>query len=362
MPEFIPGLELSLKLHQALTPILAKAFPSLAYSAARLDYGSDVLGFDTPRSMDHDWGPRLTLYVDEKDFGLKDAITEKLGMELPLEIEGHSTHFEQFADGALKPAGTQARPIRHAVLVTTAGRFLKEYLGLDRISGFSAKDWLLVPQQRLRAIQSGRVYHDGLKSLEPLRLALAWYPQQLWLYLMACQWQRINQEEPMMARCGHVGDELGSRLIAARLCQEIMRLCFLMERAYAPYSKWFGTAFSKLEAAAEMKPLLEAVLDSGEYLEREARLGAVYLALIRRHNALGLTGPIEEKLSPFWSRPYLVPGSQRLVQALRAAIQSPEIKALPEHLGGVDQFVDSTDVLTRVGRLRKLDGLFREEA
>jgi hypothetical protein len=281
-------------------------------------------------------------------------------MELPFEIGGFSTHFDQFSDGALKPSETLARPIRHAVSVTTLGRSLKDYLGLDWSGSLSVTDWLLLPQQRLRAIQSGRIYHDGL-GLESMRKALAWYPADLWLYLMACQWQRLWQEEPMMARCGHVGDELGSRLIAARLCQEIMRLCFLMEKTYAPYSKWFGTAFSKLKAAAEMKPLLEAVVDSGEYLEREARLGAAYLALIRLHNALGLTPKIEEKLSPYFSRPYLVPGSQRLVEALMAAIQSPSVKALPEKLGSVDQFVDSTDMLTRADRLRELEALFRDK-
>jgi hypothetical protein len=46
-----------------------------------------------------------------------------------------------------------------------------------------------------------------------------------------------------MARCGDVGDELGSRLVAARLIEE------LMQKQYWPYAKWFGTAFSKLACA-----------------------------------------------------------------------------------------------------------------
>ena len=48
---FIPGLELSRMLYeQAVAPILAARFPRLVFSAARLGFGSDVLGFDTPRS------------------------------------------------------------------------------------------------------------------------------------------------------------------------------------------------------------------------------------------------------------------------------------------------------------------------
>ena len=37
------------------------------------------------------------------------------------------------------------------------------------------------------------------------------------------------------------GDELGSQVVAARLVREIMKLAFLMEKKYAPYSKWLGT-------------------------------------------------------------------------------------------------------------------------
>jgi hypothetical protein len=56
---FVPGLELSRALYEATAPILARHFPDLAYGAGRLEAGSEVLGFDTARSMDHDWGPRL---------------------------------------------------------------------------------------------------------------------------------------------------------------------------------------------------------------------------------------------------------------------------------------------------------------
>lgn len=77
---------------------------------------------------------------------------------------------------------------------------------------------------------------------------------------MACQWQRIRQEEPFVGRAAEVGDELGSRIVAARQVRELMRLIFLLERTYWPYSKWFGTAFSRLEGAATLQPILRAVL------------------------------------------------------------------------------------------------------
>src|SRR5205807_1350078 len=62
--EFLPGLELCRALYEeAVRPVLDKHFPGLAHSAARIGHGSEVLGFDTVRSTDHDWGPTVQLFV-----------------------------------------------------------------------------------------------------------------------------------------------------------------------------------------------------------------------------------------------------------------------------------------------------------
>ena len=62
----------------------------------------------------------------------------------------------------------------------------------------------------------------------------------MWRYVLACQWKRISQEEAFVGRCGEVGDELGSAVVAARLIRDVMRLVLLIERRYPPYSKWLG--------------------------------------------------------------------------------------------------------------------------
>ena len=48
-------------------PLIAAQFPDLAYSHALIGYGSDVLGYDTSLSTDHEWGPRLYLILDGDD-------------------------------------------------------------------------------------------------------------------------------------------------------------------------------------------------------------------------------------------------------------------------------------------------------
>src|SRR5579863_5216771 len=74
-PPFVPGIELARLYHRELVgPLLDRYFPGLAYSAALVGPGSEVLGFDTPRSTDHDWGPRLQVFL--ADQGPADEIRE----------------------------------------------------------------------------------------------------------------------------------------------------------------------------------------------------------------------------------------------------------------------------------------------
>ncbi|MGQ0602397.1 MAG: DUF4037 domain-containing protein [Anaerolineales bacterium] len=361
---FIPGRQLSeLFFYEAVKPIMAVHYPLLVYSAARLDSGSEVLGYDTPQSRDHGWGPRLQVFISEQDYACcADEIVRVLGEELPLAIHGYPTNFTDanLGDGWLRH--TEARPIRHGVSVQTPRSFFESYLGVNPLVELSSVDWLLCPQQRLLTVTAGQVFHDGLGELELTRARLRYFPHAVWLHMLAAQWRRIAQEEPFMARCGDVGDELGSRLIAGRLVQELMRLAFLMERRYWPYSKWFGAAFAKLACAAALMPILKHVLNGQTWREREAHLTAAYEHLARMHNALAITPPLPVTVSLFHDRPYQVLQSDNFAEAIRAAITDPATRILPVHIGSVDQISDATDMLTRVRRLQRLRTLYETES
>jgi hypothetical protein len=157
-----------------------------------------------------------------------------------------------------------------------------------------------------------------------------------------------------MGRCGQVGDELGSRLVAARLVRDLMRLCFLMERQYAPYIKWFGTAFSGLRCADALTPVLLRALAADSWPEREQALTLAYEFVAGMHNDLGITEPLSAQVQPFYDRPFQVLNAERFADAIQAAISDPEVQALPPNLGAIDQFVDSTDVLTYPERFNRL--------
>jgi hypothetical protein len=71
------------------------------------------------------------------------------------------------------------------------------------------------------------------------------------------------------------------------------------------------------------------------------------------HNTLGVTTPIDSNLRQFHDRPYFISDADRVAAALRATITDGSLRSRPL-TGCVDQFVDSTDVLSHPGRCREL--------
>ena len=125
-------------------------------------------------------------------------------------------------------------------------------------------------------------------------------------------------------------------VIASRQVNKLMRLCFLMERKYAPYTKWFGTAFSKLECAPELGPIFRDVLLSLTWKERESNLAKAYRVIARMHNALKITPPIVEDVSKYGGRPYIVFESPHLIHDIVKSFTDEEVKAIKHGLGSVN--------------------------
>lgn len=360
MNKFIPGLELSERFFlDAVKPIMKEKFPQIAYAAARLDYGSDVLGFDTPMSMDHGWGPKLSLYLSQEIYAAySDQLDDYFSNYLPFDILSFPTNFaEPYADGGVI-SYKDTYPIHHMIEITTPEKWFSEYLGVDINHPISVKTWLTIPQQRLATLQAGRVYHDDPGIITAFRNKMRWYPHDIWLYLLANQWQRIDQDEPFVGRTGSVDDELGSQLIAARLVQDLMRLGFLMHRIYPPYRKWFGSAFQRLEIAPKILPIFQNILSSKNWQERQKHLSKAYLFFSEAHNKLGITTFIKPMISNFYDRPFLVPHAARFANALYAQIEDPEVMALPRNLGSIDQICDNTDLLENIEVCKKIKALY----
>lgn len=362
MPDFIPGLTLGeLFYREVVLLILDRHFPGLRYAAALVGSGSEILGYDTPMSTDHHWGPRLLLFLNEDDHDhLRQNIHDVMAWQLPYTFRGYSTHFSPpnpDDNGTQLLQTISSGPVNHRVETLTLRQLFKNALDFDLDGDIEAADWLTFPQQRLLEITRGAVYHDGV-GLEAARARFAFYPRAVWLYLLASAWARIGQEEPFVGRTGSVGDDVGSQVLAARLCRDVMRLAFLMERQYAPYSKWFGTAFARLECGPRLLPLLRGAMLGQTWHEREEYLSQAYETLAQMHNALSITEPLPTTVSPFFGRPFQVIHGERFAAALQAAVQDEALRRLPL-IGSLDQFSDSTDLLENVSLRHHLKALYQ---
>lgn len=169
--------------------------------------------------------------------------------------------------------------------------------------------------------------------------------------------RRIAQEEAFIGRTAEVGDELGSGILTARIVRDLMRLCFLFERRYTPYSKWLGSAFLNLGIASELTPHLDAALKAADFPTRETALCSAYEYIARCHNQLNLTPPVDPETRLFFKRPFRVLGGNRFAEACLAAIQDEWFRKQPL-VGSVDQFSDSTDVLSSANRSRCLTSIY----
>ncbi len=360
MVEFIKGLELSkIAYEKNIKQLIEEKYPNLKYTAGRLGKGSEVLGYDDEMSMDHDWGIKLQILVEEKDKVLKNELSELLAKRLPEEIKGIGTNFgEKGEDGsATLKKKEKDEKINHGIEIYTIKEFFEYFLNINPYEEVTAIDWLVIPEQRLLSVTAGELFHDQL-NVKELREKFSYYPKDVWLFLLMSQFKLIAEEEPFMGRTGWREDELGSKIIAARQAQRLMQLAFYFERKYAPYSKWFGTAFKELKLAKELTPILESVLTANDWKEREKNLSKAYEMMIEEYNKLELTKPFEPKVKQFYTRPFEVINAHEIAEAIKEKIIDEHLKNIRRKIGKIDQITNSVDILDYNEQFKKFRKIY----
>lgn len=333
MAAFIPGIELSRHFYEEVVCKLVE----VPHAAALIGEGSEVLGFDQPRSADHSWGPRLQLFVHPSEI---ENVSLAIERGLPAEYKGYPVPFYCWKTGT----------VRHHVEVTELDSWLSSQLRIDSGTELTPQTWLSMPQQHLLQFTSGAVFEDDRGELSGMRKRLAWYPDDVWLWMMASQWHFIGNTEHLLGRTAEANDRRGSMLVACRLVRLIMELCFLQERRYWPYLKWFGSAFAKLAVAPAIGPILDTILEATDPSTRENGVTRALEIAAEKHNGLGLTVAVPPVFEDFKVgindavRPYRVLNAGSYVEACRSAIVDRKLgKLLP--VGAIDQLTHADDAL-----------------
>ncbi|GAA2484964.1 DUF4037 domain-containing protein [Terrabacter carboxydivorans] len=332
----LSGTELSRSyFEEVVRPVVEDRWPRLPYAAARLGSGSDVLGLDDAMSRDHDWGLRLNLLVPGELVATVDA---HLAEHLPESFAGHPVRF----------ATTWDPVVRHRVQVDTVRDLAVSRLGVDPTDGLTTEEWLSLTGQAVLEVTAGEVFADGAGELTGIRRRLEWYPDDLWRHVVATDWARLAQELPFVGRTGERGDELGSRVVTARLAGIAMHLGHLLERRWPPYAKWLGTSFARLPRAGAAATSLVGALAADDWHRRQAGLVEALRALSLLQATAGLP-TVDDPVEPFWDRPYLGV-RDAAVGVLAETIRDPDVRSLPRGVGSAEQVSDNVDVLMHPGR------------
>lgn len=191
---------------------------------------------------------------------------------------------------------------------------------------------------------SGKLFIDKL-NIRELTDKIKFYPDKVKLYPIASQWETISSEQVFVKRCGMVNDEIGSQIICARIVERLMRLCFLYKDTYAPYSKWFGTAFNKLDIDENIKLKINAALKANDLIERESNLVEAQALVADLHNASGLTDKVDYSIEAYFGRDIKVIFADKLVDAIVEKLKGTAFENIPligtmSQFGGLSDFAD----------------------
>lgn len=359
MSNFIKGMELCEGFfNDCAKEIIEKNFPNIKYSAGLIGYGSDVLGYDDEVSTDHMWGPRFYLFLSKGDVLKKDNIIRVLSQNLPYTYKSYSVNFTEPAPndcGVQHPKFISEGNVNPLIFIQTFDDYLVEQLGISDLDNIKPFEWLSFSEHRLLSLVSGKFFVDRLNCAEIID-KIKYYPKDVKLYLIASNWEIISSEQAFIKRCGECGDEIGSKIICSRIAERLIRLCFLYKNAYAPYSKWLGTAFSKLDVDEKIKHAIKCALYANSSTEREDKIVEAQALVADMHNASGLTDFVDHQIESYFGRNIKVIFADKFSRATSGELKDTAFENTPligtlSQIGGLSEFSDEKGFYKQIIKL-----------
>ncbi len=282
------GLELSREYYrQIVEPAFREEFPEQFSSIAfgLVGAGSEAYGYDDELSKDHDWGPRLCIWIPEQLYSVYGERMQHLYEGLPRECCGMGRAVD--IDTGNTREGVM--PIRG---------FYERIIGLPHPPE-GIEEWLLLGEERLAEATNGEVFRDEEGEFSEFRRELlSYYPRDIWIKkivsrcFMISQYGQYNLPRSFMRR-----DLLAVEQEKAGFCREVASLLFLLKRRYRPFYKWL---FRALEGLGGVEREITKEMESLYELEEPADLAEQVELIVRSLNAL-----IEEQFSVRGKENYL---------------------------------------------------------
>lgn len=250
-PEDITGMELSKRYwNDVVKPMVRDRFPQLdgRVAAGLVGHGSECYGFDDAISRDHDFYPRVCLWLTDEDYAQHGATLQQAYEELPKDFLGFHKNVVTARTRAQRRDGVFAIPA-----------FFESITGYPAAPDQDAPHaWLMLSEATLAAATNGRVFADPLGAFSKARQSFLLMPRDVQLSLisrrlgMAAQAGQANLPR-MLAR----EDASAAHLCVTEFVNAVSSLVFLCNNpvtaGYLPYYKWQFAALRKLSRRMGMR-------------------------------------------------------------------------------------------------------------
>jgi hypothetical protein len=260
-------------------PILKDRFAGNvgSLSAAMVGDGSDILGYDDAISQDHNFAPRVALFLADDAY---DEIGKEMAEELRQALPEH--YMDVLLLWTEYVTSVQVFPLR---------RYFQQYLGVRSIP-CATMDWLRCDEQKLLNVTVGRVFHDPSGQLAALRNELGYYPQGVRLYLLHVCFARMS-ETAGVERCIRRGDWIAAHHYMSYFTYFAIRAAHLLAKRFCPYHKWMARSLQELgmEGVALHARIQDMVRATSLPDIREAMLMVLYELGSRTMSEVGLPPP-----------------------------------------------------------------------
>lgn len=219
--------------------------------------GSECLGFDDTYSTDHDFGPGFAMWVD-------DEVYEKIGDDLQKAYDALPKSFMGYVRMETEQGKGRCG-------VCTYRQYLTRILGIDHVPQSDA-EWLGVSEEALLASVSGEVFVDPSGEFTSIRNRLrAYYPERIWRLKLAQEMTMFSQNgQYNYMRMLRRSDQASAHLLLGKACENAMKLVYLLNKQYAPHTKWLLRGMEEMEDTQMVEDLITGLLYEMHGKEKEA--------------------------------------------------------------------------------------------
>lgn len=209
--------------------------------------GSQCFGFDDEYSKDHDFSNGFCMWVD-------DDIYQAIGEELE---EAYCQLMKDFGkESYLSKEG------RNRYGVCRISEFYRSILGCEKMPK-TEQEWMAVEDWQLRTATNGQVFCDKQGEFSRIRQELLkYYPDRVWKKKLAVALMKSAQAgQYNYKRALQRKEAVTAQITLADYMRSTMEAVYLINRVYAPYSKWLYKGMDKLPILAEIMDIFRAITD-----------------------------------------------------------------------------------------------------